>query len=62
MGELLRNPEAAAAARRYIRDRLADGAFAPKVAKTFPLEWIVDAYRFVLTNDQMGTVIMECSR
>ena len=26
-----------------------------------PLEEIVDAYRFVLANDQMGTVIVECS-
>ena len=32
-----------------------------RVARTFPLDEIVDAYRFVLTNEQMGTVMVECS-
>ena len=49
-------------AREYVLGRLATGRLAPRVAKTLPLEGTVDAHRFVLTNDQMGTVILECAR
>jgi len=62
LNDVLGQPETALAARKYILERLADGRFTPRVARTFPLERIVDAYQFVLTNQQMGTVVLDCSR
>ncbi len=62
LNDVLHHPDRTAAAKAYIVERLADGRFVPKVARTFPLEEVVDAYRFVLTSEQMGTVIVECSR
>jgi NADPH:quinone reductase-like Zn-dependent oxidoreductase len=58
VSEVLRNPQTAAAAKRYIYDRVADGRFVPKVAKTFPFERTVDAYRYVESNQQMGRVVI----
>ncbi|MDE3186786.1 MAG: zinc-dependent alcohol dehydrogenase family protein [Acidobacteriota bacterium] len=58
VSEILRNPQAAAAAKQYIFDRVADGRFVPKVATTFPLERTVDAYKYVESNQQMGRVVI----
>ena len=35
--EITRNPEKLPAAKKYVYDRLADGRFKPKIAKTFPI-------------------------
>jgi NADPH:quinone reductase-like Zn-dependent oxidoreductase len=43
---------------KYVYDRLADGRFLPKIAKTFPLEHAADAYRYLESNAQVGKVVM----
>lgn len=45
-------------AKRYIHDRLADGRFVPKIAKTFPFEQTIEAYRFLESNQQIGKVVI----
>jgi NADPH:quinone reductase-like Zn-dependent oxidoreductase len=45
-------------AKRYIYDRLLDGRFVPKIAKTFPLKETVEAYRYLESNEQVGKVVI----
>ncbi len=45
-------------AKAYVFDRLADGRFVPKIAKTFPLEATVEAYRYLESNQQVGKVVI----
>ena len=56
--EITRNPEKLAAAKKYVYDRLADGRFRPKVARTFPFTQIVDAYKYLESNAQVGKVVV----
>jgi NADPH:quinone reductase-like Zn-dependent oxidoreductase len=58
LGEVVGNSLTAATASKYILDRLADGRFVPKIARTFPLQQIVDAYLYLQTNEQIGRVII----
>ena len=37
---------------------LADGSFKPVVAKTFPLDQIVEAHRYLESNQQIGKVVV----
>ena len=46
------------AARRYVYERLADGRFTPKIAKTFEYKDTVEAYRFLESNQQIGKVVI----
>jgi NADPH:quinone reductase-like Zn-dependent oxidoreductase len=56
--ELLSDPEALAAGKKYVYDRLADGRFRPKIAKTFPFSQTVEAYRYLESNAQVGKVVI----
>ncbi|HWX55823.1 MAG TPA: zinc-dependent alcohol dehydrogenase family protein [Verrucomicrobiae bacterium] len=56
--EITRNPEKLSAAKKYIYDRLADGRFKPKIAKTFPFAQTVDAYKYLESNAQVGKVVI----
>ncbi|HEX3436679.1 MAG TPA: zinc-dependent alcohol dehydrogenase family protein [Pseudacidobacterium sp.] len=56
--EFTRNPEKLAVAKKYVYDRLADGRFRPKIAKTFPFEQIVDAYKYLESNTQVGKIVI----
>ena len=42
----------------YVRERLEDGRFVPKIAKTFPFAQAADAYRFLESNTQVGKVVI----
>jgi NADPH:quinone reductase-like Zn-dependent oxidoreductase len=53
-----RVPENLAPAKKYVYDRLADGRFRPKIAKTFPFAQTVDAYRYLESNAQVGKVVV----
>jgi NADPH:quinone reductase-like Zn-dependent oxidoreductase len=53
-----RVPEKLAPAKKYVYDRLADGRFRPKIAKTFPFAQTVDAYRYLESNTQVGKVVV----
>ncbi len=56
--ELTQNPPAGEAARKYIYERLADGRFVTKIAKTFPFEQTAEAYRYLESNQQVGKVVI----
>jgi NADPH:quinone reductase-like Zn-dependent oxidoreductase len=46
------------AAKKYVYDRLADGRFVPKIAKTFPFAQTVEAYRYLESNAQIGKIVV----
>ncbi len=56
--EFTRNPERLPAAKKYVYDRLADGRFLPKIAKTFALAHTVDAYKYLESNTQVGKIVI----
>lgn len=56
--EITRDPAVAGVAMKYIRERLADGRFVPKIAKTFPLDQTVEAYKYLESNQQIGKVVI----
>jgi len=41
-----------------LRERLADGSFSPVIDRTYPLEEIVEAYRYVETGMKVGNVLL----
>jgi NADPH:quinone reductase-like Zn-dependent oxidoreductase len=43
---------------RYLRDRMEAGEFRPVVDRTYPLDDIVDAYRYVDTGHKLGNVVI----
>jgi NADPH:quinone reductase-like Zn-dependent oxidoreductase len=47
-----------AVAQQYVRGRLENGHFVPKIAKTFPLEQAREAYEFLESNAQVGKVVI----
>jgi NADPH:quinone reductase-like Zn-dependent oxidoreductase len=56
--EVTLNPPVAEVAKKYVYDRLANGRFVPKVAKTFALADTVAAYEFLESNQQVGKVVI----
>jgi len=42
----------------FIRERLIDGSFRPVIDRSYPLDRIVDAYRYVGTGQKTGNVIL----
>jgi NADPH:quinone reductase-like Zn-dependent oxidoreductase len=53
------HPERLKAGIHYINQRLASGAFRPLIAKKqFTLNQIVDAYRYMESNEQMGKIVV----
>ena len=56
--EITLNPALLKTATKYVVDRLADGRFVPKIAKTFPFADTVEAYRFLESNLQIGKVVI----
>lgn len=45
-------------AKRFVIDGLAAGKFKPIVAKTFPLAEIVEAHRYLESNQQIGKIVV----
>ncbi len=56
--EITTKPDRLAAAKKYIFERLADGRFVPKIAKTFAYKDTVEAYRYLESNEQVGKVVI----
>ena len=56
--ELRQDPKLQKTAKQYVYDRLANGHFRPKIAKTFPLAQSVEAYRYLESNQQVGKVVI----
>ena len=57
--EISRDAEMREEARKFIYDGLESGAFKPIIAKTFPLDEIVGAYKYMESNAQMGKIVVE---
>ena len=45
-------------AEKYIFDRLQDGSFHPQIAQMFSLGHIVDAHRYMESNEQVGKIVV----
>ena len=56
--EITMRPERLALARKYVFDRLADGRFVPKIARTFAYKDTAEAYRYLESNQQVGKVVI----
>ena len=44
--------------KKYIYDHLANGTFKPEIARTFPFDQAVEAYRYLESNEQIGKVVV----
>jgi len=58
LGEITSNPEKLAVAKKYVYERLADGRFRPKIAKTFPFAQTRHAYQYLESNTQVGKIVI----
>jgi NADPH:quinone reductase len=56
--EIHSDPERLARAKKFITDKLADGTFKPIIAKTFKLDEIVEAHRYMESNEQLGKIVV----
>jgi len=56
--EFIRDPERLARASAFIEDGLASGGLRPIIAKTFPLDAIVQAHVYMESNAQFGKIVV----
>ena len=56
--EIRSDPQLLKSAKQYVFDRLSDGRFHPKIAKTFPLAQSREAYEYLESNQQVGKVVI----
>ena len=52
------NPERLERAKRFVIDGLTAGNFRPLIARCFPLEEIVEAHRYLESNQQVGKIVV----
>jgi NADPH:quinone reductase-like Zn-dependent oxidoreductase len=46
----------------YFRELIESGEFRPVIDRTYPLDQIVDAYRYVETGQKTGNVVISLER
>ncbi len=46
------------AAKKFVLEGVASGAFSPVIAKTFPFDQIVESHRYLEGNDQFGKIVV----
>jgi NADPH:quinone reductase-like Zn-dependent oxidoreductase len=56
--EIVSDPARMAKGKQYVLDGLASGALKPVIAKTFRFEQIVEAHRFMESNEQIGKIVV----
>lgn len=56
--EITSDPERLERAKKFVNDGLADGSLKPIIAKTFPLERIAEAHRYLESNRQIGKIVV----
>lgn len=56
--EIAGDPARLAAAKAFILDGLNDGSLTPIITRTFPFEEIVEAHRYLESNEQFGKVVV----
>jgi NADPH:quinone reductase and related Zn-dependent oxidoreductases len=59
--ELIRDPQRLRAAEAFIRDALRRKAIQPTISRIFPFAEIIQAHRYLESNQQLGKVIVEIS-
>lgn len=59
MFEIVKNAEKLARGKQFIYSGLATGALKPIIDRTFPLESIVEAHRYMESNRQKGKIVVE---
>ncbi len=62
LGLIVRNPEKLERAKAWILSRIAAGELKPKIAKVFPFDQMVEAHRFMESNEQIGKIIVSFSK
>ena len=58
LAEITTNPERLARAKSYVYDRVQSGQLKPKIAKAFRFEDVVEAYRYMESNEQIGKIVL----
>jgi NADPH:quinone reductase-like Zn-dependent oxidoreductase len=56
--EITSNPEKLDRGKRYVYDNLQSGTLKPVIDRTFPLDNIVEAHRYMESNQQNGKIIV----
>jgi NADPH:quinone reductase-like Zn-dependent oxidoreductase len=56
--EFTGDPAKLAAGKKFVIDGLASGKLKPAIAKTFPLSQIVEAHRYLESNQQVGKIVV----
>jgi NADPH:quinone reductase-like Zn-dependent oxidoreductase len=56
--EIVQQPKLLAAGKQFIYDGLASGALKPVIDSTFPLDNIVEAHRYMESNQQKGKIVV----
>jgi NADPH:quinone reductase-like Zn-dependent oxidoreductase len=56
--EVTGDPARLAAGKAFVLDGLASGALKPVIARTFPLDEIVEAHRYLELGDQIGKIVV----
>jgi NADPH:quinone reductase-like Zn-dependent oxidoreductase len=56
--EVVGDAETRRVAEKYVFDHIEKGDFKPLVDKTFPLSQIVEAHRYMESNQQIGKIVV----
>ena len=56
--EIVRDPERIARGKRFVFDGIESGALKPVIDRTFPLESIVEAHKYMESNQQKGKIVV----
>ena len=56
--EILSEPLLKAKALKYVFDHVAAGNFKPRIDRVFPLAQIVEAHRYMESNQQIGKIVV----
>jgi NADPH:quinone reductase-like Zn-dependent oxidoreductase len=56
--EVTTDPARLERGKRFVNEGLADGGLKPIIARTFPLEQIVEAHRYMESNQQFGKIVV----
>jgi NADPH:quinone reductase len=56
--EINTDPDRQGRAKKFIIDKLADGTFRPIIAKTFKLDQIIEAHRYMESNEHLGKIVV----
>jgi NADPH:quinone reductase len=56
--EVVSHPQGMERGKQYVLDGLASGKLKPVIDKTFPFDKIVDAHRYMESNEQIGKIVV----